>query len=151
MRGLLQTVLDAVTRSVGANRVVIKPQPAVIVGPGSSVTRVIPPARQAWDEKRWHRFERGGQTELIGAYRLFDRHRNTWRIFDGRIVQQGRIVATYIADPPVEVKRHRHAPCLQLVKAPWFRLHWNREPKTLDQALLYMERLLDEAINGTRG
>lgn len=124
---------------------VIGPRPQVI-GPTPSAT-VTAPARLAWDEKRWEKHESGSETELVGEYRVFDRRRKMWRTFDGRLVQQGRSIVTYIADPPAEVKKHRHGACLQLVQPPWFLLHWERPPHSLDDGLLYMERMLDESIN----
>ncbi len=120
-----------------------------VIGPKPAAT-VVPPPRFAWDEKRWQRRASNAGMELVGQYRVFDRKRQRWRTFDGQIVQQGTTIATYIAHPPVELSHHRHAACLQLVEAPWFRLHWDRIPRTLDDALLYMERMLDESINGRR-
>lgn len=124
---------------------VIGPRPHVI-GPRPGAT-VVPPARLAWDEKCWTRQSSGDRVELTGQYRVFDRRQRTWRAFDGRLVQRGRSVITYIADPPVETRSHRHGACLQLVEFPWFLLHWSRPPQSLDDGLLYMERLLDESIN----
>jgi hypothetical protein len=135
---LLETVADQ-------KIIVVGPRPHVI-GPTPSTT-VAPPARLAWDEKRWEQRGSGDRLELVGQYRVFDRRRQAWRAFHGRLFQQGRTIATYIADPPAEVKQHRHGACLQLVEAPWFLLHWNRPPHTLDDGLLYMERMLDESIN----
>jgi len=34
-----------------------------------------------------------------------------------------------------------------MVQYPWFRLHWRRNPDSLDAAVLYLERMLDESIN----
>lgn len=142
-------LLHVVAEAVADQRVpVVGPRPHVI-GPTPSTT-VTPPARLAWEEKRWERRGSGDRVELVGQYRIFDRRRQTWRAFHGRLVQQGRAIATYIADPPAEVKQHRHGSCLQLVKAPWFLLFWNRPPNTLDDGLLYMERMLDESINSGR-
>ena len=63
------------------------------------------------------------------------------------VMGDGPPLSVPIADPPAEVKKHRHGACLQLVEAPWFLLHWNRPPHTLDDGLLYMERMLDESLN----
>jgi hypothetical protein len=122
----------------------------LVIGPRASCT-VAPPPRFAWDEKRWHARENGGTLALVGRYRVFDRRRSAWREFDGRVVADGGGIAAYVADPPPEVKLHRHGPCLQLARPPWFRLHWSSAPRTPDDALLYVERMLDEALNaGTR-
>lgn len=126
-------------------KIVIGPRPQVI-GPKPSTT-VQAPARFAWDEKQWRQSTSGDAIELIGRYRVFDESRKRWREFDGRLVQHGTDIAAYVADPPQEIRRHRHGACLQLVNPPWFRLHWQRSPKNLDQALLYLERMLDESLN----
>ncbi|MFA5897628.1 MAG: hypothetical protein WC829_00810 [Hyphomicrobium sp.] len=128
-------------RLVGPARRVIGPKP----------TKVIEvPARFAWDEKRWQRKDKADHVEFAGRYRVYDFTARTWREFNGFVRQQGNDIAAYIADPPQEMKRHAHGSCLQLANAPWFRLHWNRHPATVDDALLYMERMLDESFNGTR-
>jgi len=118
-----------------------------IIGPKPSA-RVEAPARFAWDEKRWTLSTDGDDIQVTGRYRVLDRSRNQWREFDGYLLQQAGVISAYIADPPVEIRSHRHGPCLQLVQSPWFRLHWHRQPKDLDGALLYMERMLDESFNG---
>jgi hypothetical protein len=123
----------------------VGPAPQVI-GPKPAHT-VTPPPRFAWDEKRWHRDDTNGRTEVCGKYRVYDRRRGFWREFDGHLTGNRGIISAYIADPPLEVKHHRHGACFQLVQHPWFRLHWNTQPQTIDDALLYMERVLDEAIN----
>jgi hypothetical protein len=126
---------------------------AATPGPGPQIVRPRPqhvvaaPPRFAWDEKRWQH-HREGESEIVsGKYRVFDRRSRVWRAFDGRVEQRGSRISAYIADPPVEIRRHRHGACLQLVQAPWFHLHWNRQPKNIDDALLYMERILDESFN----
>jgi len=122
-------------------------RPPIVIGPTPDIVVEAPP-RQAWDEKRWEVERRQGHRVLSGSYRVRDRRTGTWREFPGQLVEYpGHEIATYIADPPPEVRLHPHGACLQLIQAPWFRLHWNRAPRTLDDALLYMERLLDEALN----
>jgi hypothetical protein len=56
-------------------------------------------------------------------------------------------VTAYIADPPPEIRRHPHGACFQLYRDPWFQLHWSRPARNPDDAILYMERVLDESIN----
>lgn len=144
MSGLFEQLVNHLVERLDPS--VIGPARPPVIGPARPTT-VEAPYRQAWDEKRWRQVQSGGVSEIVGPYRVFDRRRRSWREFSGRLVQDGRHVSAYIADPPPELQRHRHGPCLQLVRAPWFRLHWAREPKTLDHGLLYMERMLDEAIN----
>jgi len=120
-----------------------------VIGPSPDLV-VAAPARFAWDEKRWQHKQVGDRVEFTGRYRVFDQQTRTWREFQGYISHLGRDIATYIADPPVEMKQHPHGACLQLTTAPWFRLHWNRHPATVDDALIYMERMLDESLNRRR-
>lgn len=124
---------------------VVGPRPQVL-GPQPALT-VTPPARKAWDEKRWHRLREGVAAHYVGAYRVFDRKRSQWRTFDGRVIDDHAEIKAYVSDPPPELKTHRKGPCFQLVRAPWFRIHWHRAPKSVDDALLYVERLLDECLN----
>jgi hypothetical protein len=125
---------------------VIGPRPQVI-GPKPSLTVEAPP-RFAWDEKRWRKRTSGHDVELVGQYRVFDQRRGRWREFRGRVVQQGGDIGAYINDPPTEMRQHRHGACLQLVEGRWFRLHFQRAPKNLDDAVLYLERMLSESLNG---
>ncbi len=148
MKGVLSQILGVLAPSAWLPEVVGPGKPQVI-GPAAP-TLVDVPYRQAWDEKRWTRNVTTGAIEFSGMYRVFDKRALVWREFHGRLVQQDNRIAAYIADPPPEIQKHPKAPCLQLVRAPWFRLHWAQDPKTLDQALLYMERILDESINRGR-
>lgn len=142
MSGLLELLLGK-----GADHSLISPRPQVI-GPKASTT-VEPPPRFAWDERRWRRMTAGDTVEVRGQYRVYDRRHGRWLHFDGYLVQQNSQIAAYIADPPAALRHHQHGSCLQLLKAPWFRLHWRKQPKNLDDALLYMERMLDESVNGS--
>lgn len=117
---------------------------ALVIGP-SDVVRVEPPRRPAWDERGWRRRVLNGATAYEGEYRV-RRPDGSQLSFPGQIQMSGRVPATYIADPPPELRRHRHGPCFQLAKAPWFRVHWHRAPRNVDDALLYVERVLDEAV-----
>lgn len=133
--------------------VVIEPQkvltvtpsnvPAVIVSPAQTFT-VEPPPRGAWEERGWTRQNGNGRETYEGLYILGNRR------FNGRIEARnhGRNVTAYIYNPPPEIKRHAHGACFQQVGNGWFLLHWARPARTVDDALLYMERVLDESLNG---
>jgi hypothetical protein len=124
---------------------VIGPRPTVIV-PSPSTT-ITPPPRFAWDEKRWRRVQDNQAAHYVGAYRVWNQHTQAWCDFDGRLVEEASRIKAYVADPPPEIKGHPKGPCFQLVRVPWFRVHWRRNPNTVDEALLYVERLLDECLN----
>ena len=131
---------------IGPATTVVGPRPAVIT-PGAMTATIAPPPRFAWDEKRWRKIREGATTHYLGPYRVFHRRAGQWREFDGRILEDVSGIKAYVADPPKEIKLHPKGPCFQLVKAPWFRVHWRKQPPNIDGALLYVERILDEALN----
>jgi len=84
--GFFQTLLEALSAGLSdADREVIGPRAPVVMGPKPTTT-VTPPARQAWDEKRWQRQLTSGQAEVVGAYQVFDRRQGRWRHFKGRLM-----------------------------------------------------------------
>ncbi len=136
-------------RSADRDTEVAGPRPRVI---GPSPDRVLgPPPRFAWDEKRWRRVQDGQAAHYLGEYRVSQPGRNRCQAFKGRIVEDAGGIKAYVADLPPSMKHHSKGPCFQLVQAPWFRVHWHRAPQTIDDTLLYVERLLDECLNGARG
>lgn len=120
-----------------------------VIGPAPDVTVQAPP-RYAWDEKGWEQFSQGHDVHYSGRYRVYDYRQGKWRAFDGRLVQSGARITAYCADPPVEIKGHPKGPCFMLTQSPWFRIHWRRQPGSVDEALIYVERLLDECLNQGR-
>jgi hypothetical protein len=122
------------------------PVPDVTIGPARTVS-IEPPRRGAWDERGWTRRTNNGQEIYEGSYQVIERRTRRTRSFEGRIaVNRGQVTA-YISNPPGEIKKHRHGPCFQLHRAPWFQLHWRRPAQNPDEAILYMERVLDESLN----
>jgi hypothetical protein len=133
--------------------VVIKPASVILIQPKAvdvitvrppELVTVTPPQRGAWDERGWTRTV-GGRREIYEGFFTVGT-----RQFRGRIEtrNRGRNVEAYIYDPPREIKRHRHGACFQLVSDNWFYLHWSRPARNVDDAILYMERVLDESLNG---
>ncbi len=130
----------------------------LVVGPARAAapTKTLPgpapvvqaPPRGAWDERGWQHWRERGGTVYAGYYRLLDRRLVQQRRFPGRVIIAGKQVQAYIADPPPEIGRHPKGPCFQLTSGRWFRVHWHRPAENVDEAILYIERILDEAING---
>ena len=104
------------------------------------------PERGAWDERGWTRKVNNHHETYEGYYLVRGRQ------FRGRVEARDRRreVAAYIYNPPPEIKRHAHHACLQQVGNGWFILHWARPARNVDDAILYMERVLDESLNGRR-
>jgi hypothetical protein len=108
---------------------------------------VGPAPRAVWNDRGWTmRFERSREV-YEGFYSVTDRRSGQRRVFPGRIAVDGRHVVAYIADLPRAIKRHPKGACFMLTSAPWFRVHWHRPAQNADDALLYIERVLDEALN----
>lgn len=116
----------------------------VIVGPGV-VIPIRPPTRAVWDERGWRATTTSTSTIYEGEY--ITNVYGTTRRFSGRIVERGKSIATYIADPPSAIRDHPKGQCFQLATPPWFRVHWHRAATNVDDALLYVEQILDEALN----
>jgi len=124
-------------------------EPPVLVAPPQALT-VEPPQRAAWDDRGWVKKSENGQEIYEGNYQIADQRSGQMRRFRGVIVVNRGEVLPYIADPPAELRRHPKHPCFQLFRAPWFKMHWERAAGNVDDAILYIQRVLDEAINERR-
>ena len=116
----------------------------VRVAPAKAAT-VKPPDRGAWDERGWVRRHERGLEIFEGQYQVGTRR------FTGRIeIGRWRSISAFVHNPPKEIRRHRHRACFQQVGigTGWFRLHWSRSPRNVDEAILYFEQVLDESLNG---
>ncbi|REJ76319.1 MAG: hypothetical protein DWQ47_11970 [Acidobacteria bacterium] len=133
----------------------IKPTEAIVVSaaPATSTriavakpVTVKPPRRGAWDERGWTK-QADGRNEVYEGFFVAGGNR-----FQGRIetARRSRQISVYIRNPPPEIKRHRKGPCFQLLKNGWFRLHWTRPARNVDDAILYMERILDESLRNRK-
>lgn len=133
--------------------VVVRPRLPVTVLPSTVPTSVVrptiavcvdPPKRGAWAERGWTVHSEGRSSIYEGDYQIGRRR------FPGRIQVEGisgRITA-FIHNPPKEIKRHRKGPCFQQygIGTGWFVLHWRKPARNVDDAILYMERVLDESL-----
>jgi hypothetical protein len=134
--------------------VVVGPTPTMLVGPTPVIVVAPPPAilvetphRAAWDERGWNQEAHGRMRVYRGQYQVYDRRLGRLRRFAGRVVVDRKEVCIYIADPPAEIKRHPKGPCFALEETPWFRLHWHHPARHVDEAILYMEKVLAECLN----
>ena len=123
---------------------------AVLVAPARP-HRVSEARRPLWDAKGWQQVVSGGRKAFEGRYEVRDRSSGAPFRFKGRVVLAMFSLKTYIEDPPASIRRHPKGPCFALVEGSWFRIHWHRAPRDVDEAILYVERVLDESINGTVG
>lgn len=120
------------------------PTDVIMIQPSRTVTVTLP-ERGAWDERGWIKHSNGGREIYEGYYAVGTRR------YHGRIEvrgRRGRNVSAYIYNPPPEIKHHPHGACFQLIGDGWFILHWARPARNIDDAILYMERVLDESLPG---
>jgi hypothetical protein len=121
----------------------------------SSATRVKPsrrisvrrPQRGAWDDRGWHKQSERGTEVYVGFYCAREKKTGRRLQFPGRITVSRWQIAPYIANPPDQVRRHPKWACFSSLGDGWFRIHWYRSAKNVDDAILYIERILDESIN----
>jgi hypothetical protein len=109
---------------------------------------VRPVARGVWDEKGWVRERRNGALVYQGTFHVTGRRSRLQRRFAGQISLADGKVAVYIADPPSEIKNHPKGPCFTRLSGNWFQLHWHRPARNVDEAILYVEKVLAEALFG---
>jgi hypothetical protein len=132
-------------------RIVIGPErrPAILVGPAPAAgLQIGPQPRSVWDELGWMRTQQAGRQIYEGYFQVAECRTGLRRRFNGRVIAAGGELMTYIADPPEEIRGHPKGPCFTADTPPWFHLHWHHPPRTVDDAILYMEKILSEALNG---
>jgi hypothetical protein len=148
--------VPAEAEGAAAGWLVIGPSAATIISPSSAaveriepseVEQVVPPPRPAWDDRGWSLRRENGQQVYEGFFQVKQRQRGQPLRYAGRIIQERGQAAAYIADPPPEIKKHPKGPCFMLVQAPWFRVNWYHAAGNVDDAILYVEKVLDEAVN----
>jgi hypothetical protein len=132
-----------------ARPVIVHPNQVTTIAPAKA-ERIAPIPRQVWDEKNWSRKVTGKEIVYLGTYHVVVHQTGQVRTFDGRIVVQGTRITTYIHDPPAEIGAHPKKPCFAYDDNNWFRLNWYHAAQSVGSAILYMERILDEALNHTR-
>jgi hypothetical protein len=129
-----------------STRTVVEPSAHLVIGPSPRVL-VEKVRRPIWEEMGWAVVSKGGRPVYEGVYEVLQRSTGQTRRFDGYVIRDGSVFTAYIADPPPEIREHPKGPCFLLTEAPWFRVHWYRPARDVDTAILYVQRVLDEAIN----
>lgn len=117
----------------------------ILIGPQDSL-RIIPPRRGAWEEKGWRKHQRAGFEVYTGQFSARKNDRSVRCRFPGRIEIQRSGIAVFVQDPPEGIRTHPKSACFAYLQDGWFQLHWHLSPKNVDDALLYMERILAESL-----
>lgn len=91
-----------------------------------------------WQEKGWTRENDGTYCGLFEVP-----NRGKW---SGEIQFAGsRLKAIYIYDPPQVVRRHSKWTCFAHCGNGWYTIHMHKLPRNADEAILNVERILNEA------
>ena len=121
----------------------------VVIEPAKPQVVEAPP-RSYWDERGWTRSGRNGSREYQGMYRIVDRQTGEGLAFAGRIEENRRIAVPYILNPPPQCKRHNKWICFKPKRKGVYRIEWRRPARHPDEAILYVEQVLDESVNKGR-
>lgn len=90
-----------------------------------------------WEENDWNR---SGQS-YIGYF-----HVNEHRCPGVIVWNKYGLRDCVISNPPGELWQHPHAPCFTYAGDGEYRVHFRNRPKTVDAAILTIERILNEAV-----
>lgn len=159
---MLSRFFQHIIRANSGPVVVVEPDKAIIVRPAESfvigasdsvliqpVAPVLiqPPLRGAWQEKGWTRKLNAGSATYSGQYIVNNKLLGQKQHFQGRIEVANHEIIPFVADPPTGLSSHPKGPCFSMVSPGWFRVHWHRPPNNVDDAILYVERVLNEVLN----
>lgn len=125
--------------------IVVRSAP-VIIKPSKPV-RIAPPPRGAWQEKGWILEHNQGLDSYSGDFQVLQERTNKKMFFGGLIKASNGNILIFIDNPPVAIKRHPKGPCFSRVEGNWFQMHWHYPPKNIDDAILYVEKVLDQVLN----
>jgi hypothetical protein len=125
-------------------------RPEIVVAP-APVATIKPPPRGTWEERGWTRHGIRGREAYDGQYEITERTSGQRRRFPGRIEMHQGIARPFVANLPDGIQRHPKWPCFhQAGKSGWFEVNWAHPARHGDEAILYVERVLDEVVNTRR-
>ena len=128
----------------------IAPGQVLEIAPGKVIT-IAPQPRGVWDEKGWVCSVINGNQIFQGYFQVAGLHARQSHRFPGRIIISGGEIKVFIANPPAEIQNHPKGPCFSREQGVgWFRLHWHHSARNVDDAILYMEKILAECLNPGR-
>jgi len=134
-----------VTPSI-TSRLVIGPTPVEIIRPATHLL-ISPNPRGVWEEKGWEIERLFGRQIYRGYFQVRDRNTRKNHRYQGRIENTKLNFTPFIANPPTGIRTHPKGPCFSRISDEWFQVHWHRPPRNVDDAILYIEKVLDEVVN----
>ena len=111
---------------------------------------LAPPKRPVWDELGWTMKQEGAQTVYTGQYHTLNTTTRQPQTFDGRVVVNGDHIQAWVSNPPPGLNQHAKSSCFARNRDDWFTVNWATPPTNADDAILYVQRVMDESVNGIR-
>lgn len=102
------------------------------------VLAVKPKPNPVWQEKGWTRVDNG---TYCGFFEVPNRGKWNGEVQFGR----SGFKAIYICDPPQVIRRHSKWTCFAHCGNGWYTVHMHKLPRNADEAILNVERILNEA------
>ncbi len=122
-------------------------QERIIIRPRSPIV-VRPKPRPYWDECGWSiKIDKNGSLYYLGNYCIVDKHKSQEFVFNGMVAFDGQTATPYILNPPQALTDHKDWKCFNRDTGDWFRLHWEKPTTDVDTAILWMEKILGEALS----
>jgi hypothetical protein len=94
----------------------------------------------------WRAYPKGKTTIHTGFFPLYEANGTLITGIAGRIVEwPGLGSEVFIFNPPVKIRKLSKGPCLQLIhpNGSWFKVHWNQPPHNFEEAIAYMDGLIN--------
>jgi hypothetical protein len=95
-------------------------------------------AGPVWIDKGWLKIS---ATTYAGYFDVPGRGRWSGKVKMGST----GFLGTYILNPPVVVRNHEKWHCFSHQGDGWYNVHMAKKPRTIDEAILNVERILNEA------
>ena len=109
----------------------------------------IQPNRPFWQRAGWQQSEEEEGVVYRGRFRIWDKPGATFRHYPGRIETGYGNSRIFVSNPPETlIKEHPARWCFSHLGDGWYQMHWRRGTGDIDLSLAYLEKLLDEALNG---
>lgn len=131
--------------------VTVTPSPGPVAVAPSAPMILEPVRRGVWDERGWSKLGDSGREVFAGNYEVLERRSGQRRRYQGRVEMQRGVAVPHIAAPPPGITGHPKWACFhRMGDRDWFRINWHRPARHADDAILYVEKILDEVLNGPR-
>lgn len=108
------------------------------------------PITSLWERNGWTRQDGRRGTVYTGEFRATRARSGARQLFAGRIEQLGGHCQAYVRHPPPSLlAEHPKRLCFHALDQGWFHMNWWHGTSCVDETIVYVEKVLAEALNGT--